>query len=479
MTTPACPAPQGPDLPRPVLIDQLWPELRPVPRPRLVGAALVVGLAAAAVLPDSAPGLGWFLVLLAAGGVVVWSDERRAAPLHLAAALLATALLSPMVLLDAGWVVALCLLAAVAVGVATLVDARSVGGIVAAGVALPLASLRGLPWLTRSVVVTRRARGWWPVLRTAGVSVALVVVFGLLFASADAVFSAWAATLVPDLSADWIVVRGFVVVLVTGMTLCAAYLALNPPRVEQLAVPPGRPVRRTFEWLVPLSLVVAVFAAFVLAQAAALFGGHEYVQRTTGLTYAQYVHQGFGQLTVATLLTLAVVAAAARKAARSAASERLLLRLVLGSLCLLTLVVVGSALHRMQLYEQAYGFTRLRLLVSVFEGWLGLLVVLVMSTGVRLQGWWVPRAALLTGAVAVLALAAVNPDAYIARANLDRLDRTGEVDAAYLSGLSADAAPALAGHPAGTEACASGSGRDSGGLSWNLSRRRAGDLGCP
>ena len=47
-----------------------------------------------------------------------------------------------------------------------------------------------------------------------------------------------------------------------------------------------------------------------------VFGGHDYSQRTTGLTYAEYVHQGFGQLTVATALTLLVVWAAARKAPR-------------------------------------------------------------------------------------------------------------------------------------------------------------------
>ena len=73
--------------------------------------------------------------------------------------------------------------------------------------------------------------------------------------------------------------------------------------------------------------------AFVVAQAAALFGGHEYVQRTTGLTYADYVHQGFGQLTAATVLTLATVALAVRKAPRSTARERLVLRVALGALC--------------------------------------------------------------------------------------------------------------------------------------------------
>ena len=149
-----------------------------------------------------------------------------------------------------------------------------------------------------------------------------------------------------------------------------------------------------------------------------------------GLTYAEYVHQGFGQLTVATLLTLAVVAVAARKAPRSSGRERLLLRAVLGALCLLTLVVVASALYRMHVYEEAYGFTRLRLLVSVFEGWLGLVVLMVLGAGVRLRGSWVPRTVLLSGAASLLALAALSPDAYIARHNVDRFAETGKIDVA-------------------------------------------------
>ena len=51
-------------------------------------------------------------------------------------------------------------------------------------------------------------------------------------------------------------------------------------------------------------LVVALLLAFVVAQLTVMFGGHDYLRRTTGLTYAEYVHQGFGQLTVATMLTL-------------------------------------------------------------------------------------------------------------------------------------------------------------------------------
>ena len=79
-----------------------------------------------------------------------------------------------------------------------------------------------------------------------------------------------------------------------GATLAAAYLSLNPPDVSALPGGTARPTSHRFEWLVPVLLVDAVFAVFVAAQAAVLFGGHDYVAETTGLTYADYVHQGFG-----------------------------------------------------------------------------------------------------------------------------------------------------------------------------------------
>jgi hypothetical protein len=222
-------------------------------------------------------------------------------------------------------------------------------------------------------------------------------------------------------------------------------------------------------------LVAAVFLVFLGAQATVIFGGHDYLRRTTGLTYAEYVHQGFGQLTVATALTLLVVWAAARKAPRATPADRAWLRGSLGLLCVLTLVVVASALYRMHVYQEAYGFTRLRLLVDVFEGWLGLLVLGVMVSGLALRATWLPRAALLSGAALLLGLAALDPDAWIARHNLDRYDATGRVDWTYLRGLSHDAVPVLAELPDETVGCALGA-RDAGEddwLEWNLGRARA------
>ena len=91
----------------------------------------------------------------------------------------------------------------------------------------------------------------------------------------------------------------------------------------------------------------------------------------------------------------------------------------------------------MNLYQEAYGFTTLRVTVDVFEGWLGVVVLLVMVVGGLGYGRWLPRLALVTGAVAVLGLASINPDAWVAGRNIDRYEATGKLDIDYLQGLSA------------------------------------------
>ncbi len=481
MTTP--PTTAGATVPAKPLLDavfgDLWPDRSTPGRPRLVAAAAGVGVLGAVLVPYRAHGLALFLTLAAVLGVVAMAARGlRSAP-HVAALGLCVLLVSTVLVRDAAWIVALCLLAAFAVGAAVLADGRSVIGILASSAAVPLAAVRGLPWLGRSlhgpVVAGRPAEAWWSLARTAAVSLVLVGVFGALFASADAVFARWVGALVPDVGSEDLFVRGFVLAVFAGLSLAGVYVALCPPRVERLALPTGRPVSRSFEWAVPVGLVVGVFAIFVAAQLTVMFGGHDYLRRTTGLTYAEYVHQGFGQLTVATALTLAVVAMAMRKASRATSRDRLVLRVLLSALGALTLVVVASALYRMHVYEEAYGFTQLRMLVSVFEAWLGLVVVLTLAAVARLRGPWVPRAALLSGAVMLLGLAAVNPDAYIAERNVERFEETGRIDWYYLSGLSADAVPVLADLPEKYRTCVFQDvpPSDDDWLEWNYGRAQA------
>jgi hypothetical protein len=484
--------------------------------PRIVAlGSLASGVLAAVLLPGSPVGLGLLLVALAITASVALSRPRRISAEVVVSACLGLALAAMSVLRDAEWILGFDAL--YALGLAALVV---VGGSTWSQVArAPLVVLarvhRAVPFLWRGLRPGRvpGAGRLSPALRGAALGGALLLVFGGLFASADRAFAHLASEiLVPewdhlDLLAARVLVFAVVAVAV------GAYVAASP-RFAALGTPwpmradlwsavlqdeerGSRRLGRT-EWAIALGLLDMLFAAFVVLQIAVLFGGHDHVLRTAGLTYAEYARQGFFQLLAVGALTLAVVAAAMRWATRGARRDTLLLQVLLGALCALTLVILASALRRLGLYEEAFGFTRARIAAHAIILWLGGLLVLVMVAGVRMRGWWLPRAAVAFTAVALLVFTLVNPDRLVASKNVERYRETGQIDLEYLSRLSADAVPALATTlPSPLRACvlfapggaADDLARPEPWHAWNLSRsearsvldwvRAAGPVTCP
>jgi hypothetical protein len=175
-----------------------------------------------------------------------------------------------------------------------------------------------------------------------------------------------------------------------------------------------------------------------------------------------------------------VLSAVIRVAGRTSAGERRLLRVLVGILCVTSVVVVISAIHRMWLYQQAYGFSVQRVMVITIELWLGAVFILIAVAGIRMTARWLPRAIVVAGAVALLGLAAVNPERLIAERNIDRYQQKGTLDTEYLLGLSPDVEPALRRLPESMRACARY--RDDDPDAWyefNLSRSRASREGTP
>jgi hypothetical protein len=183
-------------------------------------------------------------------------------------------------------------------------------------------------------------------------------------------------------------------------------------------------------------------------------------------------------LVLVTMLTLAVVAALAALADRTHRRDRILLRVLGGALCGLTLVIVASALDRMDLYVSAYGFSGQRIAGYAVEAWLGLLFVLVLAAGWRLAAAWLPRAAVGAAVVVLLAVVAVNPDALMARTHAHRTTQNYPLDYTFLESLSADAAGELAKLPAQARPClldaiATDVDRDEPWYRFNLGKHRA------
>jgi hypothetical protein len=434
------------------LFGSWWPPLK-TPSPVAAAGAVATGVLAGAAVPWDRPGLGWLLAALAATAAVGAAGfAARRTPLTTVSAAdraarvawtgVALGLMVLGTLRGAGWFFLLCLPVAAVAGSLAVAGGRSLRAMVIGAVAVPMAALRGLPWLFRSTSAGG-GQGRTRLVLSALIGVLLVAVFGALLSSADAKFAELVGGLLPSLAPSSVVRFVLFFVLGTLGTAGACYVRLRPPAVKEGGTAGGRRTVRPLEWLLPVLLVDLLFAAFVVVQIRFLFGGSTIVLSDGDLTYAEYARQGFWQLLVVTMLTLVVIAVAAHKAPRESASDRLLLRLGVGALAALTLVIVASALYRMWTYEQAYGFTRLRVLVSACELWLGVVFALILVAGVRLRARWMPRAVAFAAAAALLGLGILNPDKFIAEQNVARWQETQKIDVCYLSTLSVDAVPAL------------------------------------
>jgi hypothetical protein len=391
-------------------------------------AALAAALTAAVLVPGEPLGVAVTLVFIlvavaAATAVRPTVDAFLFGGLALALAVMPT-------IRDATWVVALALAAA------WFLAAAAVSGPTLMSALAPVIRLRGLREL-----VPPLPTGVSPVLRGTVLGGVLLTPFGVLFWTADAAFAELGQR-VPFPSAASLPGRVFAGAVVF---LAAVGLALSARRPVRTSTPRVPRKLTPWEWGIPLALLNALFLAFVAVQIAVLFGGHEHVLRTSGLTYAEYARQGFWQLLAAAALTLAVIGAAVLFADTPQRFQRIVLRLSLGVLCALTIVVVISALRRLLLYEDAFGLTRLRLLAEAASLWFGGVFILLLAAGavarVREQ---LPRIAIAGTATALLSFSLANPDSRIAERNVERWRETGRLDVTYLQTLSADAAPALA-----------------------------------
>ena len=331
---------------------------------------------------------------------------------------------------DAGWILTLDLLAA------WLLASAAAGGATIAAIPAPLVRLRAAPALVPPVPAR-----WAPATRGAFLGAVLLLVFGALFVSAD---NAFAQLLdgVPRPAPDMLPARLLLFALVLCASLGLGLAAARPPRER------GPSVRRRLtplEWGIALGLLNGLFLAFVAVQLTVLFGGNDHVLRTAGLTYAEYARRGFWQLLAAAGLTLAVIALAAAFAEMPRRRDRNLLRVLLSGLCLLTGVILLSCLRRLELYEDTFGSTRLRLAVEATALWFaGLFGLLLLAGALRAVRERLGSIVLAGTAVALLAFSIANPDGIVAERNVAHERETGRFDAFYASGLSADAVPALA-----------------------------------
>lgn len=275
----------------------------------------------------------------------------------------------------------------------------------------------------------------------------LSVVFLALFVDANPVLESWTSGL--DVSAIIAFATPARLAFWGGLLLVAwPFLHVRLPGARTVPIQ-VRTVRETalFGPVVVLRSLVLFNAVFALQSgldATYLWAGHSLPE---GMTHASYAHRGAYPLMVSALLAGAFAVAAARHERAAEGSPRAT-RILLVLFMAQNVLLVASAMRRLDLYIDTYGMTEWRLSALIWMGlvWFGLAAIAVRIVARKTTAWLVRTNA--AAALVVLYACAIAPFAdIIARSNLSRcLDgrcATVPLDWYYLSGLGPQIVPAL------------------------------------
>ena len=204
-----------------------------------------------------------------------------------------------------------------------------------------------------------------------------------------------------------------------------------------------------------LGSVNVLFATFVAVQLRYLFGGASLIEITPGLSYADYVHKGFFELNTVVALVLPMLLMADSMLIRKSKMGLYAFRALAGTQIALVLVILGSALMRMGLYQTEFGQSELRLYVTVFMGWLGTVCAIFAATVLSGKRQRFAFTSYLSGVAILLGINLANPDALIQTSNMAlsklRPQDVGlvlnsapkKLDTTYALGLSSDGIPPM------------------------------------
>ena len=417
----------------------------------LLGSALFLGLLGDGLLRTTPVGLNLFLWIVAIVVVLLVLSRWQRAPLVGGRRWMLPVLVifaGLVVWRDSPWLVSLDIFAIiVALALGSLRTARPVhrAGLVDYAVGLGYAGAaaggrtatlmqRDIDW--QELPKGTQARQAVAVGRGLMLAAPLLLLFGALFVAADSVFQDYVSSAVPN--PDQLLTHVLLVAVFAWVTGGLLREYIFKPKTVELKVEPKRTLGGT-ELTVVLALLNLLFLAFVLVQLRYLFGGQSLVETRTSLSYAEYARHGFFELVAVAGLVLPLLLIADWMRRRDRGRQDALFRILAGALILLLFVVMASALQRMRLYQREYGLTELRVYVTGVMIWLAVVFVWAAATVLRGRRQLFAVGALVSGFAAILTINVVNPDALIARTNLDR----PRLDLPYVMNLSDDATPEL------------------------------------
>jgi len=323
--------------------------------------------------------------------------------------------------------------------------------------------------------------------RGVAIALPLLLLFGSLLVAADAAFDSLVSSTfnldVPRTLSHLMLALVFAwgaAGVLRGLVLPPA---TKPDGAAAAAVPGWEPRMGIVEVVTVVGLLDVLFLAFVVVQLPHFFGSYQHLLQPGTATFSAYARRGFFELCAVAGLVLPLLLGLHWLVRAEGGRAQRVFRFAAGAMVGLVFVIIVSALHRMRLYQSAYGLTELRVYTSAFMLWLSAVFAWFCWTVLRDRRERFIFGAVTAAVEAVMLLHVANPDALIVRVNASRQEAPVRFDAVYAASLSADAVPSLlrrlgavpadARCPVAQRLLHDWSGADEDWRAWSLGRSRA------
>lgn len=282
------------------------------------------------------------------------------------------------------------------------------------------------------------------------ISIPIFLIVVPLLTSADSLFRQFIITM-PKWSgllsiSGWL--TNVVVVLVSGTGFFVYLIALATQQREPIVLTEESRNDRSktgyLDFTVGVTMLLVcnvLYVVFVVFQVSYLFMGASGLP--DGISYAEYAQSGFYELVKVSFFNLLLLLTSLHLIKGETSQKGRVINLLLTVLSVCTLFMLYSAHFRLQLYEEAYGFTFQRIIARLAMG------CLLIACGVMLYQIWkrtlpLIRVFIMIGLCAYTLINVINVDHWIVKLNIERYQAIQKIDVYYLTTLSLDAIPTLA-----------------------------------
>lgn len=273
------------------------------------------------------------------------------------------------------------------------------------------------------------------------VSIPFLVVFTWLFTSADPIFEEHLRNFFDFIWEPDLFKRGAVIIFMWFL-LCG-YLARTAKDSSLESYLNRTKPKQDYDGIIVFVFLLMnnlLFLFFIIIQLEYLFGGAEVIKNTP-FTYAEYAHRGFYEFWATVILVSIIIIYTDYRLREQKGHVRRIVEYAWIAMACQTFVIIASGIKRILVYEEAYGYTYLRILVALFLLWMAGTFVLFILKIIRMKSLsWLISGGLCLAFVFLVFVSTFSIDKFIARKNIDRYLKQGkELDIEYLSCLSTDA----------------------------------------